>query len=150
MDIIKVVGQVRELLQQQGRLSYRIVRRQFALDEAALEDLKFELIDIQEVAVDKDGKMLVWKGTPSGQSADSGDYPQAEELTPPRSTPAALSAAAERRQLTVLFCDLVGSTQLSEQLDPEEYRDVVRAYQQASAAAIDRFAGYIAQYLGDG
>ena len=62
MDIIEVVGQVRELLQQQGRLSYRIVRRQFALDDEALEDLKFELIDVQEMAVDKDGKMLVWKG----------------------------------------------------------------------------------------
>jgi hypothetical protein len=62
MDIIEVVAQVRELLQQQGRLSYRILKRQFALDDEALEDLKFELIDIQEVAVDKDGKMLVWNG----------------------------------------------------------------------------------------
>jgi class 3 adenylate cyclase/predicted ATPase len=57
---------------------------------------------------------------------------------------------AERRQLTVLFCDLVGSTTLSAQLDPEEYRDLVRAYQQASAAVIERFDGHIAQYLGDG
>ena len=56
----------------------------------------------------------------------------------------------ERRQLTVMFCDLVDSTVLSEQLDPEEYREVVRTYQQTSAAVIERFEGYIAQYLGDG
>src|SRR5262245_33955372 len=57
---------------------------------------------------------------------------------------------AERRQLTVMFCDLVGSTALSSQLDPEDYREVVRAYQQGCAEVIQRFAGYIAQYLGDG
>jgi class 3 adenylate cyclase/predicted ATPase len=59
-------------------------------------------------------------------------------------------AAAERRQLTVMFCDLVGSTTLSERLDPEELRDLVRAYQQTCADVIDRFDGHIAQYLGDG
>src|SRR5262245_53089429 len=57
---------------------------------------------------------------------------------------------AERRQLTVLFCDLVGSTQLSGQLDPEDLRAVVRAYQEAAAAVIHQYAGHIAQYLGDG
>ncbi|NOT53291.1 MAG: AAA family ATPase, partial [Deltaproteobacteria bacterium] len=57
---------------------------------------------------------------------------------------------AERRQLTVMFCDLVGSTALSTQLDPEELREVIRAYQQTSAAIIERFGGHIAQYLGDG
>ena len=65
-------------------------------------------------------------------------------------TPNSERTAAERRQLTVMFCDLVGSTVLSEQLDPEEYREVVRAYQQTSATIIERFSGYIAQYLGDG
>src|SRR5437870_10119 len=53
----------------------------------------------------------------------------------------------ERRHLTVMFCDLVGSTALSEQLDPEELRDVIRAYQQSCAEVIERFGGYIAQYL---
>ncbi|KRT65572.1 MAG: hypothetical protein XU11_C0024G0035, partial [Candidatus Dadabacteria bacterium CSP1-2] len=57
---------------------------------------------------------------------------------------------AERRQLTVMFCDLVGSTALSERLDPEELRDVVRSYQEACAEVIDGNDGYIAQYLGDG
>jgi class 3 adenylate cyclase/predicted ATPase len=57
---------------------------------------------------------------------------------------------AERRQLTVVFCDLVDSTALAGRLDPEELRDVVRAYQGACAAAVQRFEGHIAQYLGDG
>src|SRR5262249_26165726 len=60
------------------------------------------------------------------------------------------AADAERRQLTVMFCDLVGSTELSERLDAEELRDVVRAYQESAAAVIGQFAGHIAQYLGDG
>src|SRR6266542_2606616 len=68
-----------------------------------------------------------------------------------RTRPASSSAAeAERRQLTVMFCDLVGSTALSERLDPEELRDLLRAYQDACARVIDRFDGYIAKYLGDG
>jgi class 3 adenylate cyclase/tetratricopeptide (TPR) repeat protein len=60
------------------------------------------------------------------------------------------TADAERRQLTVMFCDLVGSTALSGRLDPEELRDVVRAYQAACAEVVDHFDGHIAQYLGDG
>ena len=57
---------------------------------------------------------------------------------------------AERRQLTVLFCDLVDSTVLASQLDPEDLREVVRAYQETCAKVIARFEGHIAQYLGDG
>src|SRR5262245_22131914 len=56
---------------------------------------------------------------------------------------------AARRQLTVMFCDLVGSTPLSEHLDPEELREVVRAYQETCTAVIHRFDGYIARYVGD-
>ncbi|MGE4091783.1 MAG: adenylate/guanylate cyclase domain-containing protein [Candidatus Binatia bacterium] len=59
-------------------------------------------------------------------------------------------AAGERRQLTVLFCDLVGSTTLSAQLDPEDYQALVQQYQQTCAEVIERYAGHIAQYLGDG
>jgi class 3 adenylate cyclase len=153
MDIIAVVAQVRKLLQQQGRLSYRIVQRQFALDDAALEDLKFELIDIQEVAVDKDGKMLVWKGTVGEQEANSDEPPTAAAPEPRlalRPPPYASRPDAERRQLTVMFCDLVGSTALSEQLDPEEWRGIVQEYHRVCAEVICRFEGHIAQYLGDG
>ena len=56
----------------------------------------------------------------------------------------------ERRQLTVMFCDVVGSTPLSEQLDPEELRELMRSYQEVCVRAITSFDGYVAQYLGDG
>lgn len=58
--------------------------------------------------------------------------------------------AAERRQLTVLFCDLVGSTVLSQQLDPEDMRDVLRVYQDTCAGMIARFEGFVAKFMGDG
>jgi class 3 adenylate cyclase len=61
-----------------------------------------------------------------------------------------IGGEAERRQLTVMFCDLVGSTALAERLDPEELRDLMQAYQHACADVIDRYEGHIAQYLGDG
>jgi class 3 adenylate cyclase len=57
---------------------------------------------------------------------------------------------AERRQLTVMFCDLVGSTSLSGELDPEDLREVVRAYQSTCTEVIHRYDGYVAQLLGDG
>ena len=67
--------------------------------------------------------------------------------TPPRPAGA---ARAERRQLTVMFCDLVGSTVLSTQLDPEDLREVIAAYHECVADTVSRFQGYVAQYLGDG
>ena len=69
-----------------------------------------------------------------------------------RHTPALRGSTpeAERRQVTVLFCDLVDSTQLSQQLDAEDYRAVVRAYQEAAVAALRPWDGHVAQYLGDG
>lgn len=65
-------------------------------------------------------------------------------------TPDAHRDTAERRQLTVLFCDLVGSTALSEHLDPEELREVIQTYQAMCVRVIERYEGYVAQYLGDG
>ena len=60
------------------------------------------------------------------------------------------SGVAERRQLTVMFCDLVGSTALSASLDPEEMREVIRAYQRAVAEAVARLDGHVAKFMGDG
>ena len=68
-------------------------------------------------------------------------------------TPPGLSRQApdvDRRQLTVQFCDLVGSTELSTRLDPEDLRDVIGAYHRRVAESVARFGGYVAQYLGDG
>jgi class 3 adenylate cyclase len=105
------------------------MKRRFDLDDAYLEDLKGEILFAYPV-VDEDGRGLVWTGTPL--------------LTAPPLPDAA------RRQLTVMFCDVVDSTKLSGQLDREEYRDVLRAYQVACVEAFQRFDGYIAQHLGDG
>src|SRR6516162_5869474 len=64
--------------------------------------------------------------------------------------PAAAVLPAERRQLTVMFCDLVGSTALSSQLDPEDLREVIAAYHRAVAKAVSGFDGFVAKYMGDG
>jgi class 3 adenylate cyclase/energy-coupling factor transporter ATP-binding protein EcfA2 len=71
----------------------------------------------------------------------------------PRSTTleaSSLTSNAERRQLTVMFCDLVGSTELSNRLDPEDMREIMRLYQDTVAGAITRYGGHVAKYLGDG
>jgi class 3 adenylate cyclase/tetratricopeptide (TPR) repeat protein len=68
---------------------------------------------------------------------------------PPQVTPV-VATSGERRHLTVLFCDLVGSTEIAAHLDPEEWRELVAAYHRAAAEAITRFGGHVAKYLGDG
>ena len=174
MTFDEILEQVLEMLQRRGRVSYRALKRQFDLDDAYLADLKAEIIDVHRFAMDQDGTILVWTGEPSTTPAIDQEYrpvsstaprpgpPRAPETAAPQDQPADQSASvappeaapetpdAERRQLTVLFCDLVDSTALSRRLDPEDYREVVRAYQAACAAVIQRFDGHIAQYLGDG
>ena len=76
------------------------------------------------------------------------EYPAADIPSPPIQQPAV--AGAERRQLTVMFCDLVGSTELSTKLDPEDLQDIIRAYQEAATHEIRKFDGFIAKYMGDG
>ncbi len=77
------------------------------------------------------------------------DVPSPEAPIETATTPRP-SIGAERRQMTIMFCDLVGSTALSQTLDPEDLRDVMRAYQDAVAGAVSRFGGHVAKYLGDG
>jgi class 3 adenylate cyclase len=83
--------------------------------------------------------------TAAPQSAESAAAPVAGEHGEPHEVP-----KGERRHLTVLFCDLVGSTEIASHLDPEEWREIVREYHRAAAQAIERFGGHVAQYLGDG
>jgi class 3 adenylate cyclase/predicted ATPase/tRNA A37 threonylcarbamoyladenosine biosynthesis protein TsaE len=149
----EVVAQAIEWLQQDYRVSYRALTRQFALDDDSLADLKAELVDVRRVAVEHDGAMLVWAGPsaaapPSGASGGQLAAAGARPL-PPESPPEPRTPDAERRQLTVMFCDLVGSTPLSGQLDPEDLREVVRAYQRTCAEVIQRFDGHVRQFLGD-
>src|SRR5262249_41813471 len=148
MDFYEVLERVLELLQEHKRVTYRALQRQFDLDEAYLEDLKAEIIEARQLAVDEGGRVLVWTGLPLPQAAPQ---PSTLEESPSHdATSPTLGGAseAERRQLTVLFGDLVDSTVLARQLDPEDYREVVRAYQATCAAVIERFDGTIAQYLG--
>ena len=153
MEFADILEQTIPLLQHQGRISYGALKRRFDLDDAYLDDLKTELIEAQQLARDENGRILGWVGPaapappPILESALSpappvpqGVFPQGERYT----------SEAERRQLTVLFCDLVDSTPLAGQLDPEDLRDVIHAYQDACATVIERLEGHIAQYLGDG
>src|SRR5262249_22121836 len=87
------------------------------------------------------GSRLPTEGTPS-----SGQHPGA----PARAAERRVAAEAERRQLTIMFCDLVGSTPLSTRLDPEDLRDVIGAYHRAVSEVIGRFDGFVAKYMGDG
>jgi class 3 adenylate cyclase/tetratricopeptide (TPR) repeat protein len=80
-----------------------------------------------------------------GTALGDATAPKAEDTIP-----VAVSATGERRHLTVLFCDLVGSTEIAAQLDPEEWRELVAGYHRAAAEAITRFGGHVAKYLGDG
>ncbi|MGH6917722.1 MAG: adenylate/guanylate cyclase domain-containing protein, partial [Geminicoccaceae bacterium] len=76
---------------------------------------------------------------------------EAGSIVPSVKPPTAPSRAeAERRQLTVMFVDLVGSTALSAQLDPEDMREVIRGYQNTVAGEITRFEGFVAKFMGDG
>src|SRR5262245_24404342 len=159
MDFYALLDQVVDLLRRRGRVSYRALQRHFGLDDAYLDDLKVELIDAQHLARDEHGSILVWLGgaetppSPPSPSSPPAPQPAMQETVLPQMVPSPGAPApleAERRQLTILFCDLVSSTALSRQLDPEDYRAAVRAYQAACAPVIERFGGHIAQYLGDG
>src|SRR5262249_14161272 len=116
MTFEEILDQALAMLQRRGRISYRALTRQFALDEAYLEDLEAAILFAYPQVIDEAGRGLVWIG-------DTGAIPPLGTARPP---PEPYTPDAERRQLTVLFCDLVDSTVLASQLDPEELREVVR------------------------
>ena len=89
MTFEEILNQAMALLQRQGRVSYRALKRQFDLDEAYVEDLKLELIEVHQVAVDQDKTMLVWAGDSSSASALAAA--QAEERVPLAYTPSHLT-----------------------------------------------------------
>jgi predicted ATPase/class 3 adenylate cyclase len=103
--------------------------------------------DLREIGVTKVGhrRRILIAAKNDENVAIQTEQSQARK-TPPRRS----DTLAERRQLSVLFCDMVGSTQLSQQLDPEDLREVVRGYQDAVSGSISRYHGHIAKFLGDG
>jgi class 3 adenylate cyclase/predicted ATPase len=159
MTFDEVLTQILDLLKRQGRVSYRALKRRFDIDDDYIEDLKEEILYVHPV-IDDEGRGLVWTGHTTGTAETASPPTQLTPQAPLQQDPSSQSvsapstiphtAEAERRQLTVMFCDLVDSTSLSSQLDPEEYRDVVRAYQRVCSEVITRFDGHIAQLLGDG
>jgi class 3 adenylate cyclase len=118
MTFDEILEQVIVLLQRQGRVSYRALKRRFEIGDDDIEDLKEELIQALNVAIDEDGR-------------------------PPTTI---TEAEAERRQLTVMFVDLVDSTRLSSELDPEDLREIVREYQRSCSEVVAKYAGNVAPF----
>jgi class 3 adenylate cyclase len=159
VDFVTVVDQVIALLRQRGRVTYSTLKRQFQLDEAALEDVKNELIEGQRLAVDERGNVLVWTG-------DAGTTPSAlsTPMEPPGQTPLAYTPPylaekiltsksaleGERKQITVLFADLKGSMELLADRDPEEARQLLDPVLERMMAAVHRYEGTVNQVMGDG
>src|SRR5215813_10570448 len=126
MDFDELLAKILHLLQQEQRLSYRALKRRFALDDEYLEDVKAELIQAKQLARDEAGAVLVWVGEaatptmPASQPTQPGPLLTPQAVPPLEAAPFATAPPppdAERRQLTVLFCDLVASTTLAAQLD---------------------------------
>jgi class 3 adenylate cyclase len=127
MTFDELLAQVLALLQRQGRVSYWALKRRFGLDDADLEGLKDELMTAQRLAMDEDGKVLVWTGA-SASGAPLAALAPAPALTPRAFTPPHLTEKilatraaleGERKQVTVLFADIKDSTELIKDLDPE-------------------------------
>src|SRR5262245_14469264 len=155
MTFEEILDQAIAMLQRRGRVSYRALKRQFDLDEAYVEDLKLELIEVHRVAMDQDNTMLVWTG-----AAASAATPEPVQAPVPLTyTPSYLAEKiltskraleGERKQVTVLFADLKGSTELIRDLDPETAQHLLDPALQHMMAAVHRYEGTVNQVLGDG
>ncbi|MGH8069317.1 MAG: ATP-binding protein [Candidatus Entotheonellia bacterium] len=147
------------MLQRRGRLTYSTLKRQFQLDDAALEDLKNELIEGQRLAVDEQGNVLVWTGAQVSAAHATAPAASTQDRAPLAYTPAYLAEKiltsrsaleGERKQVTVLFADLKGSTELIRDLDPEQARAILDPALHAMMEAVHRYEGTVNQVLGDG
>lgn len=153
MRVYGILTLVMALLQREGRVSYWALKQEFDVDDAFIDGLKQELIVAKRVAIDEGGQVLVWTGPQATVTEATRTPLPVMQAFPPASAPSAATRhvpEAERRQVTMMFCDVVDSTRLSQQLDAEDYRAVVRAYQEAAVAELQPWDGYVAQYLGDG
>jgi hypothetical protein len=155
MTFDETLARVLELLQREGRVSYRALRRRFDLDEEYLEDLKAEIIQAKKLAIDEDGTVLVWIGDtapppvpmPTPEQVPLAYTPRhlAEKILTSR---AALTG--ERKQVTVLFCDLANSTALAERLGPEAMHTLLHHFFELALHEVHRYEGTVNQFLGDG
>jgi class 3 adenylate cyclase/predicted ATPase len=128
---------------------YEAIFRENDIDEVVLPSLTHE--NLKELGVASFGHRVKLLDAIAALRTDAGGKAPSAEAAPASS---ALSAApedrAERRQVTVMFSDLVGSTALSARMDPEDLREVIGAYQKCVTQTVRRFGGYVAKYMGDG
>ena len=164
MGLYDVLDQIIDLLRQRKRLTYRLLKREFALDDETLEDLKDELIKGQRLAVDEDGEVLVWAGESESATSPPTSIPASVQATdqkpPPLSyTPKYLTdkiltsrsaLEGERKQVTVCFADIKDSTELIQDLDPEDAQKLLDPAINIMMDAVHRFEGTVNQVLGDG
>lgn len=138
MSFLETVTRARTYLESQGKVSLRALQRECDIEGDALDDLIRELCETLEVARCVDGR-LESLAAPAAR-------PAPHETPPPQPT----ESDAEHRQLTVMFCDLQGSTELAQSVDAEEYRLLLSRYYDEAKKIIDAYQGHVAQYLGDG
>src|SRR5262249_18174947 len=159
MTFEEILDQAMAMLQRRGRLTYGTLKRQFQLDDEALEDLKNELIEGQRLAVDEQGKVLVWTGPEVSPPHPTVPLARSQDRPPLAYTPAYLAEKilhsrtaleGERKLVTVLFADIKGSTELIAGLDPEEARTLLDAALHTMMEAVHRYEGTVNQVLGDG
>ena len=155
MTFEEILDQAIAMLERRGRVTYRTLKRQFNLDEDALEDLKAEIIKGQRLAVDEDGEVLVWTGGATNSLTSTGEPTRAPlAYTPTHLVEKILTSRAalegERKQVTVLFVDLKGSMELLADRDPEEARQLLDPVLERMMAAVHRYEGTVNQVLGDG
>jgi class 3 adenylate cyclase/tetratricopeptide (TPR) repeat protein len=158
MDFTALRTHVIALLEREQRLSYRALKRQFALDDEDLEALKDELIYAKRVAIDEDGRVLVWTGetgTAAPATAHAETFTQAPlTYTPPYLAEKILTSRSalegERKQVTVLFADLKGSMELLADRDPEDARQLLDPVLERMMEAVHRYEGTVNQVMGDG
>jgi hypothetical protein len=144
MNFDELLEQVLALVQRQGRVSYRAIKRRFDMDDEYLADLREEILFTHPHIREEEGRGLVWTSVPDPTGEPMPPPPLPDVASPPVESPSVIlhPSDTERRQLTLMFCDLVDSTPLAAQLDPEDFREVVRAYQQVCAEVIQRFEGH--------
>src|SRR5215468_8983752 len=159
MTFEEILDQAIAMLQRRGRVSYRTLTLQFHLDTESLEALKEELLEVHQLARDHDGKMLVWTGDNGPASPPAAPPPSPPDRAPLTYTPPYLAEKiltsksaleGERKQVTVLFADLTGNTELIRDLDPESSQTLLDTALQHMMDAVHRFEGTVNDVAGDG
>jgi class 3 adenylate cyclase len=133
--------EISDWLEKLGMLEYAQRFAENRIDVSALPELTD--LDLEKIGVVLGDRRKILRAIREfGATAPSGQHPVLTAAKP--------QDTAERRQVTVMFCDLVGSTALSARMDPEDLREVISAYQKCVAETVRRFGGYVAKYMGDG